>query len=266
MLSQDNYPISALYGFIQSLKFILKRIIFSKKEEFSLAVALDVGGRQNFRYEIYDKYKGNRSSIPEDLILQLQLVRPMLDAFSIKYLYDQKCEADDIIATYSKHAKENDYEVIIVSGDKDLMQLISDKIKFFDINQKKFCSVEHVYEKFQIAPEQICDYLSIVGDRSDNIPGIAGIGKKTAVDLLIKYHTLDDIYANLHQINEIKIRNLLANGYESAMLSKRLVTLKDNINIGYTIDEMRWNGFKTDEEKLSQFLSKYSLEFLLSTF
>lgn len=264
MLSHDNYPIGALYGFMQSLKYTLRRII-SRKEQTSIAVALDVGGGQNFRYSIYDQYKSNRNSTPEDLVLQLQILKPMLDAFAITHLSDQTCEADDVIASYAKYANQYEYDVVIVSGDKDLMQLISDKIKFFDINKKKFCGVDDVYEKFQVLPNQICDYLSIVGDRSDNIPGVRGIGKKIAVDLLHRFETLDGIYSNLSQINEVRIKNLLVNGYESAMLSKRLVTLKDNINLTCSLENMKWNGFKGNQTELSQFLSKYSLEFLLNT-
>ncbi len=263
MLSQDNYPVGALYGFIQSLKFVLRRVL-SKKHESFLAVALDVGGGSNFRYEIYDSYKNNRKAAPPDLIYQLQLSQPMLDAFGIKYLYDKNCEADDVIAAYAKHAAEQNYEVVIVSGDKDLMQLISDRILFFDITKKKFCNFTDVYDKFGVRPDQICDYLSIVGDRADNIPGIRGIGKKIAAELLKNFENLEYIYENIHNIEQPRVRKLLENGYESAILSRKLVMLKDNLMLQHTIDDMKWFGFKQNTEQISSFLTRYSLESLIN--
>jgi len=263
MLSQDNSPIGAIYGFIQSLRFVLRRVLSRKHESF-LAVALDVGGGKNFRYEIYNDYKNNRRSAPEDLITQLKLSKPLLDAFGIKYIYDQSCEADDIIAAYAKHAAKEDYEVVIVSGDKDLMQLISDKILFFDITKKKFCTFIDVYNKFGVRPDQICDYLSLVGDRADNIPGIRGIGNKIAAELLKTFENLECIYENIHNIEQPRVRKLLENGYESAILSRKLVMLKDNLMLQHTIDEMKWLGFKQNTEQISNFLTRYSLESLIN--
>ena len=228
-----------------------------------LAVALDSAKKDNFRYKIYSEYKSNRSATPDDLKAQLKLTKPMLDAFGIQHLSDSSCEADDVIAAYANHAAMNDYEVVIVSSDKDLMQLISEKITFFDIGKKSFCSVEDVYEKFSVGPHQICDYLSMVGDRADNIPGIKGIGQKIAANLLNKFETLDNIYNNIHSINEIRIRNLLENGYESAMLSKSLVILKDKIELHYQIEDMKWHGFSANAQSIGEFLSQYSLEYLI---
>ena len=262
ILSYESEPVGAIYGFIQSLKFLLKRVLPRKCQSF-LTVALDVGGGQNFRYSIYDAYKKNRRSTPEDLIFQLRLSRTMLDSFGIKYVYDQSSEADDVIGAYARHGEENGYEVVIISGDKDLMQLISDKVMFFDITKKKFCTVEDVKEKFGVRPDQICDYLSIVGDRADNIPGIRGIGNKIAADLLERFGTLDDIYANIEKIDQTRTRNLLENGYDLAMLSKKLVKLKEDVDLQYSLDDMRWNGFQENGEKISQFLTRYSLESLI---
>ena len=187
----------------------------------------------------------------------------MLDSFGIKYVYDQSSEADDVIGAYARHGEENGYEVVIVSGDKDLMQLISDKVMFFDITKKKFCTVEDVKDKFGVRPDQICDYLSIVGDRADNIPGIRGIGNKIAADLLERFGTLDDIYANIEKIDQSRTRNLLENGYDLAMLSKKLVKLKEDVDLQYQLDDMRWNGFQENGQKISQFLIRYSLESLI---
>lgn len=264
MLSQDNMPIGAIYGFIQSLRFLLNRLIPKRSNiDTMLAVALDVGKKENFRYSIYSEYKSNRSAVPQDLISQLQLARPLLNAFGIPCVSDPTCEADDVIAAYAKDAVNKDYEVVIVSSDKDLMQLISDQITFFDVTKKRFCSADDVYEKFLVGPHQICDYLAIVGDRADNIPGIHGIGKKIASELLKRFETLEGIYANLHKINETRIKNMLENGYEYAMLSKRLVMLKDEIHLQQAVCDMKWNGFSQHAKTISEFLSQYSLESLM---
>lgn len=239
------------------------RSVATKDSELMLAVALDTGKKDNFRYQIYSEYKGNRASTPDDLIAQLKLTKPMLDAFGIKYLSDTTCEADDVIAAYANHAAMNDYEVVIASSDKDLMQLISEKITFFDINKKGFCSVEDVYEKFSVGPHQICDYLSMVGDRADNIPGIRGIGQKIAATLLQRFETLDGIYSNIHRITEERVKKLLENGYESAMLSRRLVMLKDKIELIHNLEEMRWHGFSANHSTIEPFLKQYSLESLI---
>jgi DNA polymerase-1 len=262
ILSQDNIPVGALYGFIKSLRFLLRNIS-TKDSELMLAVALDTGKKDNFRYKIYSEYKGNRASTPEDLIAQLKLTKPMLDAFGIKYLSDITCEADDVIAAYANHAAMSDYEVVIVSSDKDLMQLISDKITFFDINKKGFCSAEDVYEKFLVGPHQICDYLSMVGDRADNIPGVKGIGQKIAAALLQRFETLDGIYANIHRITEERVKKLLENGHESAMLSRSLVTLKNEIELIHKLEDMRWHGFSANHSTIEPFLKQYSLESLI---
>lgn len=262
VFSQDKVPVGALYGFIKSLRFLLNNVS-KNNSELALAVALDVGRKDNFRYQIYSEYKGNRSETPEDLIAQLKLARPMLDAFGIKHLSDASCEADDVIAAYANHAAKKDYEVVIASSDKDLMQLISDKITFFDINKKDFCSAEDVYKKFSVEPHQIVDYLSMVGDRADNIPGIKGIGQKIAAGLLNRFETLEGIYANLNKITELRIKKLLEIGYESAMLSRRLVMLKDTVELTHQLEEMVWNGFSAYSKTIEEFLKQYSLEFLI---
>lgn len=263
ILSHDGQPVGAIYGFIQSLKFVLRRLL-SKTHESFLTIALDVGGGQNFRYSIYEAYKQNRRAAPDDLIFQLQLIKPMLESFGIKYVYDRYSEADDVIGAYARHASENGYEVIIVTGDKDLMQLISDNIIFFDIIKKRFCTEKDVYDKFGVRPDQICDYLAIVGDKADNIPGIRGVGNKLASDLLKKFNTLDNIYANIEKIPQLRIRNMLENGYDSAFLSRSLSQLKQDIALQYSLNDMRWNGFQENSITISEFLTRYSLDSLIN--
>jgi len=263
ILSDHSEPVGAIYGFIQSLKFILRRVL-SKIHESFLTIALDVGGGENFRYSIYGSYKRNRREVPADLIFQLKLARLMLDSFGIKYVYDRYSEADDVIGAYAKHGVENGYEVVIVSGDKDLMQLISDKVMFFDIIKKRFCTVEDVYDKFGVRPDQICDYLAIVGDKADNIPGIRGVGNKIAADLLKRFNTLDGIYLNIDKISQPRIRDILETGYESARLSKSLIKLKEDIDLQYPLDDMQWNGFKANAISISEFLTRYSLDSLIN--
>jgi DNA polymerase-1 len=144
------------------------------------------------------------------------------------------------------------------------MQLISDKIAFFDIRKKSFCSLEDVYEKFLVLPEQICDYLALVGDRADNIPGIRGIGKKIASELLKNYQTLEGIYNNLNSLEDKKVKNLLENGYDLAILSKKLVLLKDSLNINKSLEAMYWKGFHSYSDTIETFLLEHSLENLIT--
>ncbi len=267
-LAHDKTPVGAIYGFIRAFRSML--ISLAGKDKFYgngklfVAVALDACKKQdNFRYKLYDKYKGNRKPIPHELLVQLQLAQSMLNALGITCLTDTSSEADDVIATYVKHAVDEKYKVTVVSNDKDLMQLVSDDVDFYDITRKKLCTEHDVYDKFGVAPYQIADYLSIVGDRADNIPGIRGLGAKTASELLRQFQTLDNIYENIHQITSPSIKELLQQGYDNAILSRDLIVLNDALRMYVPLDVMQWHGFEKHATTTKEFLVRYSLESLM---
>jgi DNA polymerase-1 len=263
ILAKDYTPVGAIYGFIRSLKMLMKYFT-SFNSNLYLAVALDTANRKTkIRYQMYSKYKGNRSSTPQDLIAQLQLVRVMLDVFGINLLEDETGEADDVIASYTRHAVNSGFETIIVSNDKDLMQLISDKVKFYDINKKRLCYSTDIIERFGVNSEQIVDFLSMVGDKSDNIPGIKGIGSKTASQLINQYGSLEGIYNNLYKIKSNKIRHYLSSGYAQAQFAKSLIKLNEDLIIKHELESFKWHGFKAKESGIKAFLHKYSLESLI---
>jgi DNA polymerase-1 len=219
LTSLDGTPIGAIYGFVNMLyKFI------SKHEADMIAVVLD-SGQKNFRHEIYTEYKANRPSPPEELIVQFPIVREAIDAFNIISIEKSGYEADDLIAAYAKEAEKQGYKVKIISSDKDLMQLVSENISMYDAMRDKVIDAQAVVDKFGVGPELVLDILSILGDSSDNVPGIKGVGQKTAEELLKSFGTLDGIYNNLEQIKQERRKQLLIDGKANAYLSKKLINL-----------------------------------------
>jgi DNA polymerase I len=217
----DGTPIGAVLGFTNMLVKIL-----TDMQAHYLAVIFDAG-RRTFRNDLYPNYKANRRETPEDLIPQFPLIRQACQAFGVPLFEKEGVEADDIIATYAAQQKER--EVIIVSSDKDLMQLVSDRVKLYDPIKNKIIDTQGVYEKFEVAPTQVIDVQSLAGDSSDNIPGVPGIGIKTAATLIQEFGTLENLLENAHTIKQEKRRASLIQFKEQAELSKKLVTLKTDV-------------------------------------
>jgi DNA polymerase-1 len=228
-------PTAGIYGFAS----VLLRLLEQEKPEY-LAVAFDTG--KTFRNELFPAYKGTRAKMPDDLRPQIERIRQMVDAFHFPRLEQEGAEADDILGTISKQAVAQGFGVKIITGDRDLLQLVNDRImvslsgtKLADA--KNFTAAE-VKSSLGVNPDQVIDYKALVGDHSDNIPGVPGVGEKTAVTLLEQYQTLDEIYAHIQEIPSRYSTKLIA-GKDSAYLSKTLATIKLDVPISLKLDEAR---------------------------
>ncbi len=249
-------PVGAIYGF---MNMILK-VLNSLSPEI-LIVVFD-SGKKTFRSELYPEYKANRKEAPEDLKPQFPLIRNAVEAMNLKYVEVEGFEADDIIATYSKIIEKNGGKSIIISSDKDLMQLVKNGItEFYDPMKNKFIKEEDVEQKFGVKPHQVKDFLSILGDSSDNIPGIKGIGEKGASELLNKFHTLENIYEKLSEIEKPRLKKLLEEGKEMAFLSQKLASLHFDVNVP-NIEDFKIKPF--NKEILYSFLAKYEMNSLIA--
>ncbi len=259
----DGLPTGAVSGFCSMLFKLLEdvRSDDSKHKPSHFAVIFD-SARKNFRNEIYSEYKANRTEAPEDLAPQFEYIRKSVEAFNLPSVELLNYEADDLIATYAKMITEAGAKVTIISSDKDLMQLVSNEIRLFDPMKSKVIGEKEVFEKFGVKPEQVIDVQSLAGDTSDNIPGVPGIGVKTAAELINKYKTLDNLLNNASEIPQNKRRETLLTNKEKAILSKKLVTLKDDVPIKN--DPKEFLIKEINKEKLYNFLREMEFNRLLS--
>ena len=259
----DGLPTGAVNGFCSMLFKLLEdsRSDDSNHKPTHFAVIFD-SARKNFRNDIYSEYKANRTETPEDLVPQFEYIRKSVQAFNLPSIELLNYEADDLIATYAKKIIETGAKVTIISSDKDLMQLVSDKIRLYDPMKSKVLGEKEVFEKFGVKPNQVVDVQSLAGDSSDNVPGVPGIGIKTASELINKYKTLDILLKKADEISQNKRReNLLANKAK-ALLSRQLVTLKDDVPVK---DELSSFILKeVHKEKLYEFLREMEFNRLLS--
>jgi len=232
--NQDGFPTGLLTGFTNFIATLQKQ-----HDSDYIVFAIDSKG-PTFRNEIDCHYKANRSAPPEELTMQLPIAIEWIDKMGYKTLGRVGFEADDIIATVTKFAKEKDYNVRVVSHDKDLYQLIDDgKIVIVDAIKRKSVDEEACFTKYGVTPKQFIDYQSILGDSADNVPGVKGIGKVGAEKLLVEFGTLDNIYANIEQVKPAGIQKKLIESKANAYMSKELVTLKDNVLEAFDFEEYR---------------------------
>ncbi len=230
--SPNGTPIGAAYGFTNMLIRLLK------DQQPEHAIVVFDSGSKNFRHQLYDQYKANRPSAPEDLIPQFDIVRKATTALGFKSIEQQGYEADDLIASIAKQAESANIKSIIFSSDKDLMQLINQNITMFDPMKRKEITDKEVFEKFSVRPDQVLDFLSMVGDSSDNIPGVPSIGAKTAAELLKEFDTIEGVYENLEKITQKRRQDSLRNNKDLAFLSKQLVSLKSDIHLPFNIEDL----------------------------
>ncbi len=228
----DGLPTGAVSGFCSMLFKLLEdsRSDDSTQKPTHFAVIFD-SARKNFRNEIYSEYKANRSEAPDDLAPQFEYIRKSVKAFNLPSIELLNYEADDLIATYAKQITSAGAKVTIISSDKDLMQLVSSKIRLYDPMKSKVIGEKEVIEKFGVKPNQVIDVQSLAGDSSDNIPGVPGIGIKTAAELINKYKNLDTLLKKAAEIPQNKRRETLLANKEKALLSRKLVTLKDDVPV-----------------------------------
>ena len=233
----DGTPTGAVYAFLNMML-----PVFAAAKPNDTFVCVFDASRQTFRQEIYPEYKANRDETPADLISQSIMVQKALGEMGVPVLCIPGVEADDVIATLATQSCQIADKTRIMTGDKDLMQLVSDCIYLYDGMKQKTIGRPEVIEKFGVAPEQVIDVQSLMGDSSDNVPGVRGIGPKKAAELINEFGTLDNLYANLDNIKNERTRNMLADARDMAYISKRLVTLKRDVDLsGLTIAPFRFN-------------------------
>jgi len=255
----DGTPVGAVLGFTNMLVRLLNEMHAHK-----LVVVFDAG-RKTFRNDLYPEYKANRGETPEDLIPQFPIIRDACEAFDIPFIEKEGFEADDLIATYTVKAKARGLKTIIVSSDKDLMQLVDDQVQLYDSMKDTFINRDRVIEKFGVPPEKVQYILALAGDSSDNIPGGAGIGPKTAAELIQTYGDLETLLSSTDSIKQVKRRELLETHKDQARLSLKLVRLKEDVFVDQALDDfilhqpnpekvlafLRHQGFKSLESKFS---------------
>ena len=256
LTNPDGIPVGAVYGFTNML---LK--LMAEHSHACIAVIFDAA-RANFRNDIYPDYKANRDETPEDLIPQFPLVREATEALGLPAIELEGYEADDLIATYAKDAAAKGVTVKIISSDKDLMQLIDDKILMIDPMKNKIIDAAGVVEKFGVPPNRVIDVQSLAGDSTDNVPGVPGIGIKTAALLINEYGSLDELLDRAEEIKQNKRRESLIEHAEMARISRQLVTLAQDVPVPVT-----WESFckhDPDLPHLKAFLQKQGFKSLLA--
>ncbi len=259
----DGLPTGAVSGFCSMLFKLLEdsRSDDSIYKPTHFAVIFD-SARKNFRNDIYSEYKANRSEAPEDLAPQFEYIRKSVKAFNLPSIELLNYEADDLIATYTKQIIKAGAKVTVISSDKDLMQLVSEEVRLYDPMKNKVLGEKEVIEKFGVKPEQVIDVQSLAGDSSDNIPGVPGIGIKTASELINKYKTLDVLLKKAGEIPQNKRRETLLANKDKALLSRQLVTLKDDVPVKDELSSFILR--EVQKEKLYDFLREMEFNKLLS--
>ncbi len=259
----DGLPTGAVSGFCSMLFKLLEdaRSDDSKNKPTHFAVIFD-SARKNFRNEIYKEYKANRAEAPDDLAPQFEYIRKSVEAFNLPSIELLNYEADDLIATYADKIVEAGAKVTVISSDKDLMQLVSNKVRLFDPMKSKVIGEKEVIEKFGVKPNQVIDVQSLAGDSSDNVPGVPGIGIKTAAELINKYKTLENLLNKASEISQNKRRETLIANKDKALISKQLVTLKNDVPLKNDATDFVIKDI--DKDKLYDFLREMEFNRLLS--
>jgi len=257
MTRADGTPVNAVYGFT---KMIMKLIEDTDADH--IAVIFDKA-RKTFRSDIYPEYKAHRPPPPDELIPQFALVREATEALNVPAISLEGYEADDIIATYAREAAEQGAEVTIVSSDKDLMQLVNERVTMFDAMKNKVIGAEQVFEKFGVGPEKVIEVQALAGDSSDNVPGVQGIGVKTAAQLLDEYGDLESLLERAGEIKQPKRREKLLEQADMARISRKLVTLRDDVPLDQRVSEFAVR--QPDPEILLNFLAEQGFKSLIAS-
>src|SRR5437868_469165 len=248
----DGLQVNAVLGFCNMLWKLL-RDMKPEEKPTHLAVIFDKSER-TFRNELYKDYKAHRPDAPADLIPQFPLIREAVRAFDIPCLEMLGFEADDLIATYARQACEVKADVTIVSSDKDLMQLVNDCVGMYDTMKDKKIGITEVFEKFGVTPDKVIEVQALIGDSSDNVPGVPGIGVKTAAQLIGEYGDLETLLARASEIKQEKRRQALIENAEQARISKKLVTLDDKVALEVPLADLAVH--EPEYKKLVAFLKQ----------
>jgi DNA polymerase-1 len=252
--SPTGFPTNAIYGFIQMLLKLIKDY-----QPQHIAMVFDAG-RTTFRTEIYPEYKANRAAMPDDLRMQMEPIREVVRAFNITTLELPGYEADDIIGALAGRFASQGGKVVVVTGDKDLMQIVTDRVTLLDTMKGKESRIADVIERFGVGPELVIDILGLAGDSSDNIPGVPGIGEKTATKLILEFGSLDNLLA---RADDVKGKNgdRLREYREQALLSRRLATIECNVPIEVDLENLTKRD--PDQETLNSFFKRYGFTTLI---
>lgn len=264
MYDPAGRPVSCVRGFATFLLRYLK-----EEQPTHLACLFDESLTTSFRNDVYPEYKAQRELPPEDLVRQLGGCQAISRALGIPTFADLRYEADDLIATLAKPLRENGQAVVVVSSDKDLAQLVDDESVLFDFAKGNRYGPDEVVEKFGVRPTQIPDFLGLAGDSVDNIPGVPGVGPKTAVALLNEFESLDELYEGLDRVAELSMRGARTLGpkleaaREMAFLSRELATVAYDAPAAATLDELAFDGVPPDATSV---YDEYGLARLLDPF
>lgn len=253
--NSKGMPTHAVLGFVNMVRRLVR-----EKQPGHLAIAFDSRGPV-FRHQLYQAYKANRPTMPDDLQLQLPFIRRFVEASNILVLEQEGVEADDIIASVVKAFKASGYRIVLVSGDKDLLQLVDEHVVMWDPMQDRLMDREAVFRKYAMYPEQLLDYFALIGDSSDNVPGVSGIGPKTAAKLIASYGSLEGLYGRVDELKPSKMKERLVAQKENAFLSRTLICLKNDLRIpceptAYALQEV-------DEKRLIEIFQELEFSSLL---
>jgi len=254
--TSKGMPTNALYGFTT----MLQKVIRDESPDYVM-VAFD-SKEKTFRHEWYPDYKANRDTPPEELQQQFPYFEPLVEAHNIVGVRQPGFEADDIIGTLAKQGEAKGMEVTIVSGDKDMMQLIGPNITMLDTMKDKRFGREEVIEKFGVPPEQVIEVMGLMGDSSDHIPGVKGVGPKTATDLIQKFGSIASLYDRLDEVEKDKLRAKLEGDRENALLSHKLVIINTEMDLSCNIDDMKI--LEPDQDKLTELFTEWEFTSLLA--
>lgn len=257
MMNKDGIPTNAVFGFANMLESVLKG-----NPEY-LVVAFDYG-KKTFRNDLFEVYKGTRSATPDELVCQFSMIREYLTAHGIKYQEVEGYEGDDVIGTISTLASKNRFKVSIVTSDKDMLQLVTDEISVY-LTKKGVGELEKITpakfkEMYGLIPDQMRDLKGLMGDKSDNIPGIPGVGEKTALKLLTQYHTVENLKDHLGELKG-KMGEKIRNNIDQGLLSKKIATIVKDVPIDINLEDYRYKGH--DYNELADFYRRYGMNSLL---
>ncbi|MGE5217722.1 MAG: 5'-3' exonuclease [Chloroflexota bacterium] len=245
--NSTGLPTNAIFGFTN----ILLRLLKLHRPEY-VVVALDAA-RENFRHRLFPDYKGNRPEPPADLIPQFPYFRRVLDALNLTLLELPGYEADDIIATLCHTLADQGCELVVVSSDKDLMQLVNADVKLLDSAKDQWIGAAEVRNKFGVAPHQVIEVMGLMGDAVDNIPGVKGVGGKTASALIQQFGILENLFSRLDEVEAMplrgasRVRKILAAGKDAAFLSRDLATVRRDLPLDIRLEQLKFTGY--DQEK-----------------
>ncbi len=256
MNNSKGIPTNAVYGFCN----MMLRLIDDHPDD-KILIILDAG-KNTFRNTLFSEYKANRSEAPEDLIPQFGIIREAIEAFGLDVIEKKDFEADDIIASYVKYGEDNRVPTTVFSSDKDLFQLLSANTRIIDPMKNIEIDEAKVMDKFGVGPERITDVQALIGDSVDNIPGVPGIGPKTAAKLINEFGSFDKLLANKESISNERIKNLINEHEEKAKISHQLVILKNDLELPIKIEKLK--DFD-DSPKLNEFFKKYEFKSLIRT-